>query len=371
MKPLIYYIDDEPNNLTVMQAIIPSEWELKTFSDPKQALQALETESPWVILSDQRMPGMTGVAYLEIAKKIRPNAVRIIVTGYSEEDLVVESVRKAQIFDYLKKPWDPEEIEASLRRAIEFFRMTEEKKLLQEQLIRSERMAAAGTLARGIGHEFGNILLRIVGKAELSLIHKNPAEMEKSLRTIVDAALRAGVIVRNLQSLVKTESPLEAGSLITPIQDSLSLIAHELKDATITIVEDHDPELPNFPMNRVELGQVFLNLFINAKHAMEPKGGTLSITSTTEPAGIVVSVTDTGSGIPKDVIGRIFDPLFTTKGEKGSGIGLSVSKDIVEKHQGKISVLSAPGQGTTFRIWFPKPKSETVSVSSSPLRKVA
>jgi FixJ family two-component response regulator len=140
MKPLIFYVDDEPHNLTVMEASLPSEWEIRTFSNPLQALEALETVSPWVIISDQRMPGVSGVKYLELAKKIRPHAVRIIVTGYSEEDLVVESVRKAQVFDYIKKPWDADALEASLRRAVEYYRANQEARVLHEQLVEREKV---------------------------------------------------------------------------------------------------------------------------------------------------------------------------------------------------------------------------------------
>ena len=118
-KPLIFYIDDEPNNLTVFEAGLPSEWEIRTFSNPLQALEALNQVSPAVVVSDQRMPGFTGVQLLELVKKVAPHAVRIIVTGYSDEDLVIESVRRAQVYDYLRKPWDADELEKSIRRAIE------------------------------------------------------------------------------------------------------------------------------------------------------------------------------------------------------------------------------------------------------------
>lgn len=134
MKPIIFYIDDEPHNLTVFEASLPSDWEIKTFSNPFQALEALETCAPWIIVTDQRMPGISGVKYLELARKIHPHAVRIIATGYSEEDLVVESVRKAQVFDYIKKPWEPEDLETSLRRAIDYYQVQSELRSREKQL---------------------------------------------------------------------------------------------------------------------------------------------------------------------------------------------------------------------------------------------
>ncbi|MEW6056289.1 MAG: response regulator [Bdellovibrionota bacterium] len=134
MKPLILYVDDEPHNLAVFEASLPSDWEIKIFDNPMAALEALDKLNPSVIVSDQRMPGVTGVQFLEVAKRLRPDAVRIIVTGYSDENLVVESVRKAQVFDYVKKPWDPDELEALLRRAIEFYNAKDEQRKLYQEL---------------------------------------------------------------------------------------------------------------------------------------------------------------------------------------------------------------------------------------------
>src|ERR1022692_3561660 len=98
-KPIIMYVDDEPHNLTVFEATIgmDEDWDIITFSDPVKALSELKMTAPAVIVSDQRMPHMTGVEFLEIAKQLHPDSVRIVVTGYSDEDLIVEAVRKAGI----------------------------------------------------------------------------------------------------------------------------------------------------------------------------------------------------------------------------------------------------------------------------------
>ncbi|MBY0470713.1 response regulator [bacterium] len=134
MKPVIFYIDDEPHNLTVFEASLPDTWEIKTFDTPYAALAALKDAKPWILVSDQRMPGMNGVTFLQQAKEIVPEAVRIIVTGYSDENLVVESVRKAQIYDYIRKPWDVDELEQALTRAIDYYKANQEAKRLNEEL---------------------------------------------------------------------------------------------------------------------------------------------------------------------------------------------------------------------------------------------
>jgi two-component system, NtrC family, sensor kinase len=309
-------------------------------------------------------PGIDGIETIRRAKELDPELLCVITTAYQDRSVdeitAIFGKEYSDHWDFLNKPFTSGEILQKARNLISNRdRRDREREHLrqiknqQEQLIRSERMAAVGTLARGIGHEFGNVLLRMIGKAELSLIKKDPPEMIAALQTIVQAALRAGVIVRNLQSLVKVEAKRESGNILEPIQDSLSLISHELKTASIVVQENYASNLPQIIMNRVELGQVFLNLIINAKHAMEPNGGTLTVTAKCEKDGITVSVGDSGCGIAPENLAKIFEHLFTTKGDKGSGIGLSVSKSIVEKHNGTITVTSQPGKGTTFHMWFP------------------
>lgn len=130
MKPTILYVDDEPRNLTVFESSLPSDWNIVTFDNPVSALENIDKHNPWVIVSDQRMPGMTGVQFLEIARKLVPKSLRMIVTGYSEEELIVDSVRRARVFDYLRKPWDSDELEACLTKAVDFYRVTAERELL-------------------------------------------------------------------------------------------------------------------------------------------------------------------------------------------------------------------------------------------------
>jgi signal transduction histidine kinase len=196
--------------------------------------------------------------------------------------------------------------------------------------------------------------LRIIGLGEIALQKGGAEDMKKALQVIVSAAERAGVIVRNLQGLVRMETKRELCDIHSPLREALPLVEHELKKAQIQLVEQFDAALPPLLINRVEMGQVFLNLIINAIHAMEASGGTLRIKTSPEANGVQIEFADTGCGIAPENLDRIFEPLFTTKGQKGTGIGLSVTRRIVTNHSGRISVESVVGKGTTFRIWLPK-----------------
>jgi FixJ family two-component response regulator/class 3 adenylate cyclase len=150
--PILLYVDDEPHNLVVFEAAMPEDWQVRTFTSAAQALEKIDSIRPQVIVSDQRMPGMTGVQFLEIAKKIVPHAVRIIVTGYSDEDLIVESVRKAQIFDYIRKPWDVDDLIASITRSFDLHRAENQSRELilelqkREQSLRESHQQLEATL---------------------------------------------------------------------------------------------------------------------------------------------------------------------------------------------------------------------------------
>lgn len=128
MKPVIAYIDDEPMNLTVLQAALPSEWEVHVFDNPLKAIDAIVDLKPWIVISDQKMPGMTGSRFLELVAKMLPDAMRVIVTGYSDEDLIIDSVRKAQIRDYIRKPWDVEDLEHRIKKLIEVYLLEKENR---------------------------------------------------------------------------------------------------------------------------------------------------------------------------------------------------------------------------------------------------
>lgn len=137
MKPILVYVDDEAFNLTVFEAAMPSDWQVLTFDSPLKALEQISKISPWVVLSDQKMPGMTGVSFLELVRKISPHSVRAIVTGFSEEDLVIDSVRKAHIFDYIRKPWDVDDLIHRLSIMIETFNL--ERELFEKNAQLTER----------------------------------------------------------------------------------------------------------------------------------------------------------------------------------------------------------------------------------------
>jgi len=237
-------------------------------------------------------------------------------------------------------------------------RMMEELKRHQEQLLQSRKMAAIGTLTSGIAHELNNPLNNI-GLTTESLIDNFDEYADeqklKMLDQIYQQVERASGSVRNLLDFTRTEKvPFTAVSIREVVESTLSLVQNELNLSNVVLKLDIQNNLPEIRGNPRNLQQVFLNLFLNSIHAM-PKGGTLLIEAKVDSDRFVrVSVSDTGIGIPPEILDKVFDPFFTTKEPgQGTGLGLSVSYSIIEKHRGRIAVESEVNKGTTFSIFLP------------------
>ena len=240
----------------------------------------------------------------------------------------------------------------------------------QAQLIQSEKLAAVGQLGAGIAHEVKNPLAGILGCAQLSLRDAPQGTLlAKNLTLIEKETKRCKMIIENLLKFARQEKTLlEPTDVNRVVEDAVAIVLHQLELNQVKVIKDLAPGLPKIRGNGNQLQQVFMNLMINAQHAMEGAGGTVTLsTRGTAPDRIEVRVTDTGPGIPEAIRKRIFEPFFTTKPTgKGTGLGLSVSYGIVKDHAGEIRAESPPGQGATFVITLPVLAEEAVAAPAAP-----
>jgi len=234
---------------------------------------------------------------------------------------------------------------------------------LERRLIQADKLSSIGLLAAGVAHEVNTPLAVISTYAQM--LAKQVAEDDQKSRILEKIArqtFRASEIVNSLLNFSRTStSELMEVQLNRVIQETLSLLEHQLKKAGIEVRTRLDAGLDMVKGNPGKLQQVFLNLILNARDAMEP-GGTLEVTTSSaariSPGGessiVVVEVADTGHGIAPEHLSRIYDPFFTTKSaKKGTGLGLSVTYGIIQEHGGQIEAISRPGEGTCFRLEFP------------------
>jgi len=226
---------------------------------------------------------------------------------------------------------------------------------LEDQLVQNEKLTSIGLLAAGVAHEVNTPLAVISSYSQMlrkQISQEDPGY--KMLEKITKQTFRASEIVNSLLSFSRTHATeFSAVDIHQLISDTLSLLEHQLTTARIAVDYQQEGDTPVVFGNPGKLQQVFLNLFLNAKDAMSG-GGELKIRVNVTDTKIEILVSDTGAGISRENVNKIYDPFFTTKtGGKGTGLGLSVSYGIVQEHSGSISVESDLGQGTSFRLEFP------------------
>ena len=238
---------------------------------------------------------------------------------------------------------------------VAMIRDVSERKGLQAQLRKTERIAELGTLASGMAHEIGTPMNVILGRAEYLMDRVKEEPIKKGLQTIVTQVERITKVMNQLLSFARRKAPeRRALDLKAVVENSVEIFQERLARHRIQVETALDESCPMVQADADQMSQVLINLIMNAIHAM-PEGGALRVRMT--PAGKMVrlTVTDTGHGIPSEVMKSIFNPFFTTKEfGKGTGLGLTVVKGIIEEHQGTITVESEPGKGTTFTIMLPK-----------------
>jgi len=250
-----------------------------------------------------------------------------------------------------------------------FYRDITEKKAILEQLLHSQKMESVGSLAGGIAHNFNNLLTAILGYAELLLEYSElDNDSRQRVKNIESSARKAGVLVSKLLSFSRRDiSEILPLNLNDIINDSVKLL-EGIMDKRIGLKTTLSNNIPTIEADPSQLEQVIMNLMVNARDAM-PDGGLITITTRTTEVRIdrfdmptyiipgryvLLTISDTGCGIPKEIINRIFEPFFTTKDKgKGTGLGLATVYGIIKDHKGYITVKSEVGKGTIFDIYLP------------------
>ena len=250
-------------------------------------------------------------------------------------------------------------------------RIYEDLLMSHSQLMQSDKLAAIGTLSAGVIHEINNPLFAIQGvffilKDNISQIQSLSEkcalpsgesqvlfeEVNNSMSRGIQCAEHIAKIVKDIRVFSRSDKGERAQEDINAILESIVSIAWSAMKNKVELKKLYG-QLPKISCNRQQLGQVFLNLVVNASQAIETRG-MITLKTFLEGPSVKIEISDTGNGIPEEIKNRIFEPFFTTKGaETGTGLGLSVSADIIKKHSGKMEVLSQVGKGTTFIITLP------------------
>jgi signal transduction histidine kinase len=372
----VLFVEDEVDDVDlVVREIRRSGYEpvtrrVETAADMRAAL----SNEAWdVVISDYSMPTFSGPKAFALMRELSVDLPFIIVSGTVGEDAAVDAMR-AGVHDFLLKG-QLRRLVAAIEREMREAAMRAERRKIQEQLLISERMASVGTLAAGVAHEINNPLSIVA--ANLHIIRHDLeaaatgaptpsgeddgwtrlAAVVGSLQEVMDdaeeATERVRLIVRDLRVLSHPDAERrQAVDVHAVLESSIRMARNELRYRAKVIRQFG--EVPKVDANEARLGQVFLNLLVNAAHAM-PEGQTdlnsLTISTGYSDGIVTIDFADTGSGIPPEILPRIFDVFFTTKPVGvGTGLGLAICFRILTAMNGRIEVKTQVGEGTTFRV---------------------
>jgi signal transduction histidine kinase/ActR/RegA family two-component response regulator len=260
----------------------------------------------------------------------------------------------------------------------------QEREVLLSELRQAQKMEAIGTLAGGIAHDFNNILTPILGYSEIALLSLDPEDqLYGDIQAIYQAGDRAKELINRILAFSRQHEDELSPLMMQPILKETIKLLRSTLPTTIEIRQNIDPNCGAVISDLTQFQQIIMNLSTNASHAMETSGGILEISlqeiklsmddalikqGLSPGATACLTISDTGCGMDKATLARIFDPYFTTKEQgKGTGMGLAMVHGIVHSHHGHITVYSEPGKGTSFRIYFPIVSTETESKVAAPL----
>jgi signal transduction histidine kinase len=402
----ILVIDDEEPNVRLLERVLrrAKYTNIRSTTDPREVATIVQEFQPDLILTDWVMPHLDGAAVIAQLNGLvaSEDYLPIVVLTADVTRHTKQHALAAGATDFLTKPFDHLEVllrirnllqarsahlkiqeqngtlEQSVRlRTMELERALIELKATQTQIIQQERLAALGAMAGGIAHDFNNSLCAIVGFSEV-LLHgaKDGLSAEiamPALTTILTAAEDAAQTVHRLRDFYRpsgSNEPRLPVQLNTLVEQAVALTSPKWKTQSIAagreiLIETKLDAIPMILGHGAELREVLTNLIFNAVDAM-PAGGTIGLRTCVDGEDVLLQVSDTGTGMSDKVRARCLEPFFTTKGERGTGLGLAMVFGVIKRHSGTIDLESAPGRGTTFTFRFAATKlqnEEAVSIA--------
>ena len=379
-RPTIVVVDDEPEVLRSLHDLFRLEYRVLTFERGTDGLSALETlDDVAVILSDQRMPGISGVEFLEKAEPTHPDATRLLITGYADIGAVIDAINKGHIARYISKPWNTDDLVAVVRKAIEQHALIAEKNRLLVELKESNARLVEANRLKGkfievASHELNTPVTVVLGLAELwkmTMGESAPPAERAWVERIHGAGQRLALTVERMLKLLKSDQlkpsvALEMVELEPLLRRSIADLQPFLMARNQEILVKVAPDLGSAEVDPSKVADVLTNLIVNAIK-FTPDGGTILLEAGGEgPDRVRVRVTDQGQGISVEDCSHLFEPFFTGNdtmhhssgeyqfGKRGMGLGLCLVKAFVELHGGSVDVETVPGRGSCFSFTLPR-----------------
>lgn len=384
-KHTVLVVDDEPDVVKSVQDLLRLDYRVLGATRAKEAIQMLGGEEVHIVMTDQRMPEMSGVEFLRQIRGDHPEAIRLLFTGYADIRAVIDAINQGNVYRYITKPWDPDELQGIIREACERFDLLVERKklfaLLQTQNRDLERanveLSRANELKLAFikvaSHELRTplaILLGLTGMAARQEVAQ--ADPTSLLPRIDQAGRRLQKIMDQLISMLAAgrfdrapdSKPTDMSQLLKEAADDVKPFVQLRHQIFVSNVPD---DLGSAAVDRAQIRDSINHLLLNAVK-FTPDGGHITLDAVRLHEGqemIEVRVCDDGAGISIEARQRLFEPFFTgfdvsrhssgvyEHGKQGIGLGLSIVRAFLEAHGGSISVQSELGKGSTFTVRLP------------------
>jgi two-component system, probable response regulator PhcQ len=388
-KFAILYVDDEEKSLKYFARAFGDEFRVFTAATAPEGFKLLEEHADEIglLLTDQRMPGETGVWLLERARQMRPHILRILVTAFADFDAAIAAVNSGAIYKYVHKPWDPPQLELTLRQALEFFMVqTERDQLLLEKMsvlrnmMIADRIVSLGMLAAGLSHHIKNSMVAVKTFLELAPMKmseekaggatlRDPEFWRDYHRNVQGQIEKINSLLGDLRSSADNHAATQFAdevSLSAAVGAALEMLKEQFAARKIEIENKIPGSLPVLHADKLKFYRLFELLFQD-ELAMLPAGSKISLAAELKNAGtkpeIVLQICDNGPGLPQQALNVILDPFVVHAGAPSEyGINLMACFFIVHHHGGKIEAQSQPGRGNTFTLRLPlQPEAATTS----------
>ena len=379
-KFAILYVDDEERSLKTFARAFGEHFRILTAKNAQDGFKLLEQHGLeiGVLMTDQRMPGEKGVWLLERSRQLYPDIIRILATAFSDMESAIAAVNTGAIYKYVTKPWDPDQMEQTLKHSLEFFMVARERdQLLHEKMsvlhnmMIADRIVSLGLLAAGLSHHIRNALVAV--KTFLDLAPAKMAEEKVDMDGLrnpdfwKDYYLNVQGQVEKINNLLKdlwtaSEKPAveftDSVRLGDVIQSSVEALKANFAAKNIQVQNDVPDSLPLLKANKPKLLRLF-DLMFKDEIASLPAGSRITVSAeatngAAQKHGVQIQVSDNGPGLPQEALRLVFDPFVVRSDSPMEyGIHLMACYFIVHHHGGKIEARSESGHGTTFTIQLP------------------
>ena len=380
--PLVLYVDDERPNRIVFERAFAAKFRVKSVPDGNEALAVLAQDTVAVLVTDQRMPVMTGDDLLRRVKRDHPEVVRVVMTAYADIEPILAAINEGLVARYILKPWNRDEVEQLLRWAVAAWQFARDSAALQHRLQETEKLATLGSIVGSVVHDLNQPVVSMLMNcdrlsylagalptvarlaagaalpdAEREVTGDLVAELAEIASELTTGATNMRNMIGDLHLFLRggRKDTNDASEPVPAIRHALGAVQDVAVRARGFLRYDGPEQLPAVRMSSTELTQVLINVVRNAAEAISDRrggAGSVVVNATVDGGAVRFDVKDDGVGIAPEVLERIGTPFFSTK-RQGTGLGVSQCQRLVGKAGGWFRISSEVGAGTTVTFAVP------------------